>query len=203
MLNEKVHDSRIIPIDGRPRPGIDSWTGESRGRWEDDTLVVETVDFSAKNTWRGMTPRRHLIERFTRVDEDTLLYEFTVTDPGTWAAPWTAQAPMRLNELPLFEYACHEGNYAMEGILAGARGRAQGGGAAAVAARRASQEAYGWLRGVRNESVRVERQNVRYSGLLCSPPRPGGMTAGGRCTACRTGTTAGSSGGPVEKRSWF
>ena len=121
VLNEKVHDSRIIPIDGRPRPGIVSWTGESRGRWEGDTLVVETVDFSAKNTWRDTTPRRHLIERFTRVDEDTLLYEFTVTDPGTWTAPWTAQVPMRLNELPLFEYACHEGNYAMEGILAGAR----------------------------------------------------------------------------------
>ena len=121
VLNEMVHDSRIIPIDGRPRPGIDSWTGESRGRWEGGTLVVETVDFSAKHAWRGTTPGRHLIERFTRVDEDTLLYEFTVTDPGTWAAPWTAQVPMRLNELPLFEYACHEGNYSLEGILAGAR----------------------------------------------------------------------------------
>ncbi len=121
VLNEMVHDSRIIPIDGRPRPGIDSWTGESRGRWEGDTLVVETVDFSARHDWRGTTPGRHLIERFTRVDEDTLLYEFTVTDPGTWAAPWTAQVPMRLNELPLFEYACHEGNYSLEGILAGAR----------------------------------------------------------------------------------
>ena len=121
VLNEMVHDSRIIPIDGRPRPGIDSWTGESRGRWEGDTLVVETVDFSARHSWRGTTPGRHLIERFTRVDEDTLLYEFTVTDPGTWTAPWTAQVPMRLNELPLFEYACHEGNYSLEGILAGAR----------------------------------------------------------------------------------
>ena len=121
VLNEMVHDSRIIPIDGRPRSGIDSWTGESRGRWEGGTLVVETVDFSAKHAWRGTTPGRHLIERFTRVDEDTLLYEFTVTDPGTWAAPWTAQVPMRLNELPLFEYACHEGNYSLEGILAGAR----------------------------------------------------------------------------------
>ena len=121
VLNEMVHDWRIIPIDGRPRPGIDSWTGESRGRWEGGTLVVETVDFSAKHAWRGTTPGRHLIERFTRVDEDTLLYEFTVTDPGTWTAPWTAQVPMRLNELPLFEYACHEGNYSLEGILAGAR----------------------------------------------------------------------------------
>ncbi|MCE2539621.1 MAG: hypothetical protein J4G16_04345 [Acidobacteria bacterium] len=121
VLNEMVHDSRIIPIDGRPRPGIDSWTGESRGHWEGDTLVVETVDFSAKHSWRGTSPERHLIERFTRVDADTLLYEFTVTDPGTWTAPWTAQVPMRLNELPLFEYACHEGNYSLEGILSGTR----------------------------------------------------------------------------------
>ena len=121
VLNEMVHDSRIIPIDGRARPGIDSWTGESRGRWEGDTLVVETIDFSAKHSWRGTTSDRHLIERFTRVDADTLVYEFTVTDPGTWTAPWTAQVPMRLNELPLFEYACHEGNYSLEGILSGAR----------------------------------------------------------------------------------
>ena len=121
VLNEMVHDSRIIPIDGRPRPGIDSWTGESRGRWEGDTLVVETIDFSDKHSWRGTTSDRHLIERFTRVDADTLLYEFTITDPGTWTAPWTAQVPMRLNELPLFEYACHEGNYSLEGILSGTR----------------------------------------------------------------------------------
>ena len=121
VLNEMVHDSRIIPIDGRPRPGIDSWTGESRGHWEGDTLVVETIDFSDKHSWRGTTSERHLIERFTRVDEDTLLYEFTVTDPGTWTAPWTAQVPMLLNELPLYEYACHEGNYSLEGILSGAR----------------------------------------------------------------------------------
>ena len=121
VLNEMVHDSRIIPIDGRARPGIDSWTGESRGRWEGDTLVVESIDFSAKHSWRGTTPDRHLIERFTRVDAGTLLYEFTVSDPGTWTAPWTAEVPMRLNPLPLFEYACHEGNYSMPGILGGAR----------------------------------------------------------------------------------
>ena len=121
VLNEMVHDSRIIPLDGRPRPGIESWTGESRGRWEGDTLVVETVDFSPRHGWRGTTPARHLIERFTRVDAETLLYEFTTTDPGTWTAPWTAEVPMRRNPLPLFEYACHEGNYSMPGILGGAR----------------------------------------------------------------------------------
>ena len=121
VLNEMVHDSRIIPLDGRDRPAIDSWTGESRGRWEGDTLVVETIEFSAKHSWRGTTPDRHLIERFTRVDAETLLYEFTVSDPGTWTAPWTAEVPMRRNPLPLFEYACHEGNYSMPGILGGAR----------------------------------------------------------------------------------
>ena len=121
VLNEMVHDARIIPLDGRPRPGIESWTGESRGRWEGDTLVVETVDFSPKHGWRNTTPERHLIERFTRVDAETLLYEFTTTDPGTWTAPWSAEVPMRLNPLPLFEYACHEGNYSMPGILGGAR----------------------------------------------------------------------------------
>ena len=121
VLNEMVHDSRIIPLHGRARPGIDSWTGESRGRWEGDTLVVETIDFSDKHNWRGTTPDRHLIEKFTRVDAQTLLYEFTVTDPGTWTASWTAQVPMRRNDLPLFEYACHEGNYSLEGILSGTR----------------------------------------------------------------------------------
>ena len=121
VLNEMVHDSRIIPLDSGDRPGIESWTGESRGRWEGDTLVVETIDFSDKHSWRGTTPDRHLIERFTRVDADTLLYEFTITDPATWTAPWTVQVPMRLNPLPLFEYACHEGNYSLEGILSGTR----------------------------------------------------------------------------------
>ena len=121
VLNEMVHDSRIIPLDGGPRPGIESWTGESRGRWEGDTLVVETVDFSDKHGYRGSTSDRHLIERFTRLDADTLLYEFTISDPATWSAPWTAQVPMQLNPLPLFEYACHEGNYAMPNILGGER----------------------------------------------------------------------------------
>ena len=121
VLNEMVHDSRIIPLDGRPRPDIESWTRESRGRWEGDTLVVETIDFSDRHGYRGSTPDRHLVERFTRIDADTLLYEFTISDPVTWSAPWTAQVPMQLNPLPLFEYACHEGNYAMPNILGGAR----------------------------------------------------------------------------------
>ena len=121
VLNEMVHDARIIPLDGRPRPDIESWTGESRGRWEGDTLVVETTHFSDKHSYRGSTKDRHLVERFTRIDAGTLLYEFTITDPATWTAPWTAQVPMQWNELPLFEYACHEGNYAMPNILGGER----------------------------------------------------------------------------------
>ena len=121
VLNEMVHDSRIIPLDGRPRPDIESWTGESRGHWEGDTLVVETTHFSDRHSYRGSTRDRRLFERFTRIDADTLLYEFTIDDPGTWTAPWTAQIPMLWNPLPLFEYACHEGNYAMPNILGGAR----------------------------------------------------------------------------------
>ncbi len=121
VLNEMVHDARIIPLDGRPRPDIESWTGESRGRWEGDTLVVETTHFSDKHSYRGSTKDRHLVERFTRIDADTLLYEFTITDPATWTAPWTAQVQMRWNEVPLFAYDCHEGNYAMPNILGGER----------------------------------------------------------------------------------
>ena len=121
ILNEMVHDARIIPLDGRSRLGLDPWTGESRGWWDGDTLVVETINFNSRHAWRAASPDRHLVERFTRVAENTLLYEFTVTDPKTWAAPWTAQLPMKLNELPLFEYACHEGNYSLEHILRGAR----------------------------------------------------------------------------------
>ena len=121
ILNEMVHDSRIIPIDGTPRTGIRSWTGESRGRWEGDTLVIETDNFTDKTRWRGSTENMTLVERLTRQDDDTLVYTFTVTDPDTWTQPWTAEIPMRRGEQPLYEYACHEGNYSMEGILAGAR----------------------------------------------------------------------------------
>ena len=121
ILNEMVHDSRIVPIDGTPRTGIRSWTGESRGRWEGDTLVIETDRFTDKTRWRGSTENMTLVERLTRQDDDTLIYTFTVTDPDTWTQPWTAEIPMRRGEQPLYEYACHEGNYSMEGILAGAR----------------------------------------------------------------------------------
>ncbi len=121
ILNEMVHDSRIIPIDGAPRTGIGSWTGESRGHWEGDTLVIETNSFTDKTRWRGSSENMTLVERLTRQDDDTLVYTFTVTDPDTWVQPWTAEIPMRRGDQPLYEYACHEGNYSMEGILSGAR----------------------------------------------------------------------------------
>ena len=126
VLTEMVHTTRIIPLDGRPGlgHGIRQWSGDSRGHWEGDTLVIETANFNDHDvyrTWRGSSKDMSLVERFTRVDADTLVYEFTVRDPATWTSSWTAQVPMRRNELSLFEYACHEGNYSMEAILGGAR----------------------------------------------------------------------------------
>ena len=123
MVTEMVHTTRVVPLDGRPAlaEGIRQWSGDSRGHWEGDTLVVETSNFNEERRWRGSTENMTLVERFTLVDTDTLLYAFTVTDPDTWTAPWTAEIPMRRNDLTLFEYACHEGNLSMDGILAGAR----------------------------------------------------------------------------------
>jgi hypothetical protein len=110
LLNEMVHNARIVPLDGRPHvpPGVRQWVGDSRGHWEADTLVVETTNF-------------RLTERFKRVEARTLHYEFTVNDPTTWTAPWTAQIPMTKSEEPLYEYACHEGNYGMMNLLSAAR----------------------------------------------------------------------------------
>ena len=123
LLTEMVHTFRVVPLDSRPAldAGLSQWSGDSRGYWEGDTLVVETANFAAKRNWRGSSTGMHLVERFTRVDEDTLDYEYTVTDLDTWTAPWTVNLPMRRNDLPLFEYACHEGNYSMEAMLSGAR----------------------------------------------------------------------------------
>ena len=123
MLTEMVHTARIIPLDGQPHVGdrVQQWSGDSRGRWEGDTLVVETRNFAEKRAWRGSTDNMTLVERFRRLDADTLEYEFTVTDLDNWKAPWTVNLPMVKSELPVFEYACHEGNYAMPNILGGAR----------------------------------------------------------------------------------
>ena len=123
ILNEMVNDSRIVPLDGRPHlPGhVEQWRGDSRGRWEGETLVIETTNFTSKTSVRGSGPGLNLVERLTRVDDGTLLYEYTVDDPATFERPWSVAMPMKMSAEPVFEYACHEGNYGMEGILAGAR----------------------------------------------------------------------------------
>jgi hypothetical protein len=123
FLTEMVHDVRIVPLDGRPHlpPHLRQWKGDSRGRWEGDTLVVDTVNFQRETSLRGSTATTHLVERFTRVDADTLRYEFTVEDRATWTRPWTAAVLMKKTEGPMYEYACHEGNFAMAHILSGAR----------------------------------------------------------------------------------
>ena len=127
LLNEMIHDVRIVPLDGRPHIGEDirQWHGDSRGRWDGDTLVVDTTNFTdlshfwwgGHSAWRASRPTLHLVERFTRVDAATLLYEFTVDDPATWTKPWSGAVPMRKSEGPIFEYACHEGNYDLPSIL--------------------------------------------------------------------------------------
>jgi len=121
ILNEMVHSARIVPLDGSPHGSVRQWKGDSRGRWEGDTLVVDTMNFKRETSLEGSSANTHLIERFTRIDANTLLYEFTVDDPTMWTRPWTAVIPMSKSEDPIYEYACHEGNYGMTGILAGAR----------------------------------------------------------------------------------
>jgi hypothetical protein len=121
ILNEMVHDARIVPLDGRPHGHIRQWKGDSRGHWEGNTLVVDTINFKRETSLPNSSANIHLVERFTRTAADTLLYEFTVEDPTTWTRPWTAVVPMRKSEDLVYEYACHEGNYAMASILAGAR----------------------------------------------------------------------------------
>jgi hypothetical protein len=121
LLNEMIHDVRVIPLDGRPHGTLRQLLGDSRGRWEGETLVVETVNFTDKTRFRGSTTALRVIERFTRVSPDVLNYEFTVEDPKTWTRPWTARIPLPRTDDRLYEYACHEGNYGLIGILRGAR----------------------------------------------------------------------------------
>jgi hypothetical protein len=123
VFNEMIHQARVIPLDGRPHvpPAIRSWQGDSRGRWDGNTLVVETTNFTDKTNLRGSGEQLRLVERFTRADAKTLLYEFTVDDSGSFVKPWTAILPMAKSDDQIYEYACHEGNYAMSGILRGAR----------------------------------------------------------------------------------
>jgi hypothetical protein len=117
-----VHEARIVPLDGRPRrsPAIQQWMGDSRGRWDGDTLVVETTNFNDKNPFRESGDTMRLVERFRRVAANAIDYQFTVDDPRTFTKPWTVSMPMTTGG-PIFEYACHEGNYAMRNMLGGAR----------------------------------------------------------------------------------
>jgi hypothetical protein len=131
LLAEMIHTVRVVPLDGRPPLGerIRQWAGDARGHWDGDTLVIETSNFVADRWWTSANPmgrvatsgKLELVERFTRLDSETLEYEVTVHDPDTWSQPWTASIPMRLSDAPLYEYACHEGNYSMPNMLAGER----------------------------------------------------------------------------------
>jgi hypothetical protein len=123
ILVEMIHHVRIIPLDGRPPlpQEVRQWMGSPRGRWEGETLVVETTNFTDKTAYQGSSPNMRLTERFTRVDEDTVVYRFTVDDPATWTRPWSAELPMKKTIGPLFEHACHEANYGLYNTLAGAR----------------------------------------------------------------------------------
>jgi hypothetical protein len=123
LVTQSNHDVRIIPTDGRPHldQKVRTWLGDSRGRWEGDTLVVETTNFHPDRDWRGATSNLTLVERLTRVDNDTLLYQFTVNDPTTWTKPWTFENPWPRGEGPIYEWACHEQNYGIINVVRGAQ----------------------------------------------------------------------------------
>ena len=119
ILTEMIHDARIIPLDGRRRFQFEDAPVDrrSRGRWEGDTLVVETTNFNGKNPFQGSSENLRVIERFTRVADDAIQYRFTVEDPSTWPRPWTGELPMKATVGPIFEHACHEGNYGLYNTL--------------------------------------------------------------------------------------
>ncbi len=122
IFSELVHDARIVRINGKhPPSSIQHWLGDSIGRWEGDTLVVDTTNFGARTHFRGSSERLHVVEHFTRTDLNTIQYRFTVDDPETWATSWTAENPFKATGDRIFEFACHEANYSMTGILRGAR----------------------------------------------------------------------------------
>jgi hypothetical protein len=134
ILQEMIHSARIIPTDGSPHlpQSIRQWMGDSRGHWEGETLVVDTTNYTDKTAFRGSTASLHLVERFTRVDSDSIVYEFTADDPATWTRSWTAQIRLTKIDGPIFEFACHEGNLGIANTLSGAR-------AAEEAAKKASK----------------------------------------------------------------
>jgi hypothetical protein len=123
VQHEMMPVARIIPLDGRPKlgPALRAYRGDSRGRWEGDTMLIETTNYSEKTAWRGASENLKVIERLTMTSPTTIRYQFTVEDPSTWTRPWSGEYEMTRIEGPLFEYACHEGNYQLPSILKGAR----------------------------------------------------------------------------------
>ena len=125
---EMIHDARIVPLNGQPHTSgvVRPWMGDSRGRWDGDTLVVETTNFPSKVNFRGSSEKLKLTERFTRVSDDTIEYRFTVDDPTTWTRPWSVTFPLVRSDSAMYEYACHEGNYGLRHILGNARAQDHG-----------------------------------------------------------------------------
>ena len=123
IVQEMIHSARIIPTGGSPHlgAGIRQWMGDPRGHWEGDTLVVDTTNFTDQTSFHGSTASLHLVERFTRIDKDTIIYQFTADDPATWTRPWTAEITLTQIEGPILEFACHEGNQGIANTLSGAR----------------------------------------------------------------------------------
>ena len=123
ILQEMNHSARIIPTDARPHAAqsVRQWSGDSRGHWEGNALVVDVTNFTGRNPFRGSGEKLHVVERFTPVDQDTILYQFTVQDPETWDKPWTAELAMSKVKGPIYEFACHEGNFGLANTLRGAR----------------------------------------------------------------------------------
>ena len=123
LRTEMIHDARVIPTDGRPHisSSLRQLHGDPRGRWEGDTLVVDTTNFSPQSNFRGSSENLHLVERFTRVSPDLIEYRITAEDPTTWVRPWTILINLRRTDEPMVEYACHEGNYSLSGILSAQR----------------------------------------------------------------------------------
>jgi hypothetical protein len=127
ILTEMIHDARVVPLDGRPHlPAvIRQWLGDSRGHWEGETLVVDTTNYKPRSFMSVSSDKLHVIERFTRTGPESLKYEITIDDPDTWTKPWNLMIPLKQSPNPIFEYACHEGNVGLRGILAGARAEEQ------------------------------------------------------------------------------
>jgi hypothetical protein len=123
MTMEMIHDTRVITLDKRAHvaPTVRQWLGDSRGHWEGDTLVVDTTNYKPRSFMSRSSEQLHVVERLSLSSPDTLRYEITINDPGTWTKPWSLMIPLKRADHPMWEYGCHEGNYGMAGILTGAR----------------------------------------------------------------------------------